>query len=36
VIIEIEREKECVMVVAHQAVLRAILGYFMVGVRCDQ
>ncbi|MEW5299781.1 MAG: hypothetical protein WDW36_002760 [Sanguina aurantia] len=28
VIIEIEREKECVVVVAHQAVLRAILGYF--------
>lgn len=27
-IIEIEREKECVLVVAHQAVLRAILGYF--------
>ena len=28
VIIEIEREKECVCVVAHQAVLRAVLGYF--------
>ncbi|KAG2485295.1 hypothetical protein HYH03_015969 [Edaphochlamys debaryana] len=29
VIIEMEREKECIVVVGHQAVLRAILGYFM-------
>jgi broad specificity phosphatase PhoE len=29
VIIEMERERECVLVVAHQAVLRAILGYFL-------
>jgi 6-phosphofructo-2-kinase/fructose-2,6-biphosphatase len=29
VIIEIERERECVVVVAHQAVLRALYGYFM-------
>lgn len=29
VIIEIEREREYVMVVGHQAVLRAIFGYFM-------
>eukprot|EP00884_Botryococcus_braunii_P005345 jgi/Botrbrau1/14811/Bobra.0332s0004.1 len=28
VIIEIERERECVCVVAHQAVLRALYGYF--------
>mmetsp|Transcript_6882 Transcript_6882/g.17136 ORF Transcript_6882/g.17136 Transcript_6882/m.17136 type:complete len:656 (-) Transcript_6882:490-2457(-) len=28
VIIELEREKECVCVVAHQAVLRALYGYF--------
>ena len=28
VIIEMEREKECVCVVAHQAVLRAVIGYF--------
>ena len=28
VIIEIERERECVVVVAHQAVLRALYGYF--------
>ena len=27
-IIEMEREKECVCVVGHQAVLRAVLGYF--------
>ena len=29
VIIEIERERECVCVVAHQAILRALYGYFM-------
>eukprot|EP00775_Hariotina_reticulata_P005301 gene5301-5536_t len=29
VIIEMEREREFVMVVGHQAVLRAIFGYFM-------
>ena len=29
VIIEIERERECMCVVAHQAVLRALYGYFM-------
>ncbi|GLC46274.1 hypothetical protein PLESTB_000596000 [Pleodorina starrii] len=29
VIIEMEREKECIVVVGHQAVLRAVLGYFM-------
>ena len=29
VIIEMEREREYVMVVGHQAVLRAIYGYFM-------
>lgn len=29
VIIEIERERECVVVVAHQAILRALYGYFM-------
>ncbi|GLI69499.1 hypothetical protein VaNZ11_014133 [Volvox africanus] len=29
VIIEMEREKECIIVVGHQAVLRAVLGYFM-------
>ncbi|GIL48145.1 hypothetical protein Vafri_4830 [Volvox africanus] len=29
VIIEMEREKECILVVGHQAVLRAVLGYFM-------
>jgi len=28
VIIELEREKECVLIVAHQAVLRALVGYF--------
>ena len=28
VVIEIERERECVCVVAHQAILRAIYGYF--------
>ena len=28
VIIEIERERECVCVVAHQAILRALYGYF--------
>eukprot|EP00877_Chromochloris_zofingiensis_P010699 jgi/Chrzof1/5883/Cz16g19090.t1_FBP3A[v5.2] len=28
VIIEMERERECVCVVAHQAVLRAVYGYF--------
>ena len=28
VIIEIERERECVCIVAHQAVLRALYGYF--------
>lgn len=27
-IIELERERECVCIVAHQAVLRVILGYF--------
>ncbi|GFH23018.1 6PF2K domain-containing protein, partial [Haematococcus lacustris] len=30
VITEIERERECVVIVSHQAVLRAVLGYFMV------
>ncbi|GIL74841.1 hypothetical protein Vretimale_2423 [Volvox reticuliferus] len=29
VIIEMEREKESIVVVGHQAVLRAVLGYFM-------
>ncbi|GIL67685.1 hypothetical protein Vafri_21012 [Volvox africanus] len=29
VIIELERERECVLVVAHQAVLRAVYAYFM-------
>jgi hypothetical protein len=29
VIIEMEREREYVLVVGHQAVLRAIYGYFM-------
>ncbi|KXZ51897.1 hypothetical protein GPECTOR_11g330 [Gonium pectorale] len=29
VIIEMEREKECIVLVGHQAVLRALLGYFM-------
>lgn len=29
VIIEMERERECVCIVAHQAVLRAIYGYLM-------
>lgn len=29
VVIEAEREKECVCIVAHQAVLRALYGYFM-------
>lgn len=28
VIIELERERECVCVVAHQAILRALYGYF--------
>lgn len=28
VVIEIERERECVVVVGHQAVLRALYGYF--------
>ena len=28
VIIEIERERECVLVVGHQAILRALYGYF--------
>jgi len=28
VVIEMERERECICVVGHQAVLRAILGYF--------
>mmetsp|Transcript_33362 Transcript_33362/g.94519 ORF Transcript_33362/g.94519 Transcript_33362/m.94519 type:complete len:475 (-) Transcript_33362:36-1460(-) len=28
VIIEIERERECVLVIAHQAILRAMYGYF--------
>ena len=27
-IIELERERECVCVVAHQAILRALYGYF--------
>ena len=26
---EVERERECVCIVAHQAVLRALYGYFM-------
>jgi 6-phosphofructo-2-kinase/fructose-2,6-biphosphatase len=26
---EVEREKECVVIVSHQAVLRALYGYFM-------
>lgn len=29
VVIEVERERECVCIVAHQAVLRALYGYFM-------
>lgn len=29
VIIELERERESVCVVAHQAVLRAVVGYFL-------
>lgn len=29
VVIEMEREKECLVVVAHQAVLRAVYGYLM-------
>lgn len=29
VVIEIERERECMVVVAHQAILRALYGYFM-------
>ncbi len=29
VVVEMEREKECVVVVGHQAVLRAVLGYFL-------
>lgn len=29
VIIEMERERESVLIVGHQAVLRVILGYFM-------
>ena len=28
VVIEIERERECVCVVGHQAILRALYGYF--------
>ena len=28
-IAEVERERECVVIVAHQAVLRALYGYFM-------
>uniref|UniRef100_A0A061SGZ3 6-phosphofructo-2-kinase / fructose-2,6-bisphosphatase n=1 Tax=Tetraselmis sp. GSL018 TaxID=582737 RepID=A0A061SGZ3_9CHLO len=28
VVIEIERERECVIVIAHQAILRALYGYF--------
>lgn len=28
VVIEVEREKECVLIVAHQAILRCIYGYF--------
>ena len=28
VVIEIERERECVCVCAHQAILRALYGYF--------
>ena len=39
VIIEIERERECVVVVAHQAILRALYGYFMkipLSVRADR
>ncbi len=28
VIIEMEREKECVCIVGHQAILRALYGYF--------
>ena len=27
-VIEVERERECVCVVAHQAILRALYGYF--------
>lgn len=27
-VVEMERERECVCVVAHQAVLRAVYGYF--------
>jgi len=29
VVIEVERERECTCIVAHQAVLRALYGYFM-------
>lgn len=29
VVTEVERERECVVIVAHQAVLRALYGYFM-------
>jgi len=29
VVIEVERERECVCIVAHQAVLRVLYGYFM-------
>ncbi|EFN55319.1 hypothetical protein CHLNCDRAFT_134300 [Chlorella variabilis] len=29
VVTEVEREKECVVIVSHQAVLRALYGYFM-------
>lgn len=40
VVIEIERERECVCVVGHQAVLRALYGYFTktplaVGEECS-
>lgn len=31
VITEMERERECVAIVSHQAVLRVVYGYFMVG-----
>lgn len=40
VVIEMERERECVCIVAHQAVLRAVYGYFMdipqVGIGQDR
>lgn len=29
VVIEVERDRECICIVAHQAVLRALYGYFM-------